>query len=204
MTTFHAQLIRHGSAGGVQVCQLLEEEPSSASLGQDRSSATSPTLPMSCPLNPNRCYVSGGKHFNRVWVCCLSGNMHSPFLLKFDSKLLMGQIPMLQTNMHATSTFVVRYEGRVFSLMAPSRSLQCEEELRAVGQWSQPGRGGSVGLDVVGLRSSWVRDRGERTKGWYRIAHEVVEGCEIAETVPSGRGQSPLDGCGCLFTSAAV
>lgn len=53
MTTFRAQLIQHspapvrGSAGGAQVCQLLEEGPSSPSLGQDRSSATFPILPMS-------------------------------------------------------------------------------------------------------------------------------------------------------------
>lgn len=63
-----------------------------------------------------------------------------------------------------------------------------ELELRDVGQWSQAGHGGLVGLDVAGLCSGWVWDRGERMKGRCRFAQEVVEGCEIAVTVPSGRG----------------
>lgn len=58
-----------------------------------------------------------------------------------------------------------------------------------MGQWFQPGGGGGlVGLDVAGLCSSWVWDGGERMKGWCRLAHEVVEACEIAVT---GRGQTP-------------
>lgn len=58
-----------------------------------------------------------------------------------------------------------------------------------MGQWSQLCGGALVGLDVAGLCSSWVRDGAERMKGWCRLAHEVMEGCEIAVTVPSVRGQ---------------
>lgn len=76
----------------------------------------------------------------------------------------------------------------LFSLTAPSRFLQ---ELREVGQWSQPRGGALVGLDVPGLCSSWVQDGGQRMKGWCRLAHVVEEGFEIAATVPSGSRKSP-------------
>lgn len=47
-------------------------------------------------------------------------------------------------------------------------------------------------------------DGSERMRGWCRSAHEEAQGCETAVTAPSGRGQSPQDGCVNLFTSAAL
>lgn len=48
---------------------------------------------------------------------------------------------------------------------------------------------------------------GMEVRGWRagcRLAHEEAQGCETAVTVPSGRGQSPQDGCVHLFPSAAL